>query len=178
MNRTIKKPLTLLISMLLLIDLTGCVSRGDTKNPLNPIGAKSQADKKMSTVIFYRSNDHFGLFKFNTISVYVDSNSMSFVSKDTDTNFVLEASRSEYMSNKYTPGVHTFSMKNIASQTANLKAGQTYYLAVSFHIAGIAGLQFRTKENFLESTKIAKKIKYTGGKCDAFWGCPTQVVNE
>ena len=56
MNRTFKAFLTLIISMILLTNLTGCAS-GDIKTPLNPIGMKNQTDKEMSTVVFYLGSD-------------------------------------------------------------------------------------------------------------------------
>ena len=177
MNRILKISLTLLISTLFLINLTGCATRGDIKNPLDPVGVTSQTDKEMATVVFYRSNDHLGIVQdfLTPIVVQVDSISVGLVT-NLDPNFYLEASRSTYMSNKYTPGTHTFSFGPFFAQTANLEAGKTYYLATTYHLGGTKGLQFRTKENFLKSTKKAKQIEYKG-KCD-IWGCPTQVVNQ
>ena len=64
MNRTFKAFLTLIISMILLTNLTGCAS-GDIKTPLNPIGMKNQTDKEMSTVVFYLGSG-FGAFDFFT----------------------------------------------------------------------------------------------------------------
>ena len=176
MNRILKISLTLLISTLFLINLTGCATRGDIKNPLDPVGVTTQTDKEMATVVFYRSNDWLGTFNFDPLGVKVDSISASFNVSDLYPNFYLEASRSTYMSNKYTPGTHTFSFGPFFAQTANLEAGKTYYLAATFHAGATKGLQFRTKENFLKSTKKAKQIEYKG-KCD-IWGCPTQVVNQ
>ena len=178
MNRILKISLTLLISTLFLINLTGCATRGDIKNPLDPVGVKSQTDKEMATVVFYRSNDHLGLLNFDSLGVKVDDIAAGMVSEDTDPNSLLYASRSKYMANKYTPGTHTFSFGPFFAQTANLEAGKTYYLATSFHLGGTKGLQFRTKENFLKSTKNAKQIEHTGEKCNAWSGCPTQVVNQ
>jgi hypothetical protein len=177
MNSALKTSLIFLFSIILLSNLTGCASRGDIKNPLNPVGVLSQTDKEMATVVFYRSNDHLGLLNTDVLIVSVDDISMSIASEDTDPNFYLEANRKEYMSNEYTAGVHTFSFGPVFPQTAELEAGKTYYLAVSFHLGGTKGLQFRTKENFLESTKNAKQIEYTGEKCNGWSGCPKQVVN-
>ena len=177
MNKVINKISTLTVSILLLIGISGCESRGDIKIPLEPIGIESQSNKKMATVVFYRSNDHLGLMQFSPITIRVDSPSMAFVSEDTDTNFILRASRSEYMSNTYTPGVHTFSVGDIMSQVANLKASKTYYLAQTFHLGGITGIQFRTKQDFLESVENAKQIEYTGEKCNSWSGCTTRLVN-
>ena len=175
MNQMLKTFVTLIISMLLLINLTGCVAKGSIENPIDLVGVKSQTDKEMATVVFYRSNDHFGLLNFDSLVIQVDSISVGLLT-DLDPNFYLEASRSKYMSNKYTPGTHTFSFGPFFAQTAKLEAGKTYYLATSFHLGGTKGLQFRTKENFLKSTKKAKQIEYKG-KCD-IWGCPTQIVNQ
>ena len=173
MNRILKISLTLLISTLFLINLSGCATRGDIKNPLDPVGVTTQTDKEMSTVVFYRSNDHFGLLQnfLTPLVVKVDDISVGMNPKSW-----LMASRSTYMANKYTPGTHTFSFGPFFAQTANLEAGKTYYLATSYHLGGTKGLQFRTKENFLKSTKKAKQIEYKG-KCD-IWGCPTQIVNQ
>ena len=179
MNRILKISLTLLISTLFLINLTGCATRGDIKNPLDPVGVTTQTDKEMSTVVFYRSNDHFGLLNFDSLTVTVDSIAVAgWVTEDTDPNLYLDASRSKYMANKFTPGTHTFSFGPFFAQTANLEAGKTYYLATSFHLGGTKGLQFRTKENFLKSTKNAIQIEHTGGKCNGWSGCPTQAVNQ
>ena len=181
MNRMLKTSLTLIFSLILLTNLTGCAS-GDIKTPLNPIGMKNQTDKEMSTVVFYLGSG-FGAFDFfETQTVKVDDPSLGLVSEDTDPNFLLQANMEfthrEYMSNQYTPGIHTFSFGPFFAQTANLEAGKTYYLATSFHLGGTKGLQFRTKENFLKSTKNAKQIEYTGEKCNGWSGCPIQYVIE
>ena len=113
MNRTFKGSLTLIISMILLTNLTGCAS-GDIKTPLNPIGMKNQTDKEMSTVVFYLGSGFGFLDVFEILTVKVDDPSLGLVSEDTDPNFLLQASKEfthrEYMSNKYTPGKHTFSL--------------------------------------------------------------------
>ena len=178
----LKTFVTLIISTLLLINLTGCVAKGSIENPIDLVGVKSQTDKEMATVVFYRSKDHFGVLNFDELAVKVDDISVGMMSEDTDPNFYLEASRSEYMSNTYMPGIHTFSLGPIWVQTVDLEAGKTYYLAVSFYpggwlIDGTKGLEFRTKGNFLKSTTTASQIEYSGEKCDA-WSCPTQLVKQ
>jgi|TARA_B110000238_G_C15907340_1_gene344665 hypothetical protein len=177
----LKTFLTIIVSTLLLTNLTGCAN-GNTKDPLKPVGVKSQTDKKLSTVVFYRSDDSFGSLDFGEITAKVDDVSAGIMSEDSNPNFYLEASRSEYMSNTYMPGIHTFSLGPLWVQTVDLEAGKTYYLAVAFYpggylIDGTRGLEFRTKENFLKSTTTASQIEYTGEKCSQWSGCPKQVVN-
>ena len=182
MNRTFKGSLALIISMILLTNLTGCAS-GDIKTPLNPIGMKNQTDKEMSTVIFYLGSG-FGAFDFfETLTVKVDDPSMGLVSEDTNPKFLLQANKEltlrEYMSNKYTPGKHTFSLGPLFVQTVNLEAGRTYYLAAEKDILlGVRSLRFRTYDNFIKWTKNAKQIEFTGEKCDGWSGCPMQDVIE
>ena len=178
MNLVLKTFVTLIISTLLLINLTGCAAKGTIENPIDLVGVKSQTDKEMATVVFYRSKDHLGILNFDELYVKVDDISAGMMTEDTDPNFYLEASRSEYMSNEYTSGMHTFSVGPFFAQTVNLEAGKTYYLATSFHLGGTKGLQFRTKEDFLKSTKNAKQIEYTGEKCSQWSGCPKQVVKQ
>tara|TARA_B100000795_G_C22603173_1_gene362077 strand:- start:120 stop:668 length:549 start_codon:yes stop_codon:yes gene_type:complete len=181
----LKTLLTLIISTLFLINLSGCAN-GNIKEPLKPVGVKSQTDEKLSTVVFYRSDDSFGTLDFGATTAKVDDVSAwgfgILSEEDAYPNFYLKASRSEYMSNTYMPGIHTFSLGPIWVQTVDLEAGKTYYLAVSFYpggwlIDGTKGLEFRTKGNFLKSTTTASQIEYSGEKCDA-WSCPTQLVKQ
>ena len=108
---------------------------------------------------------------------------MGFASEDTDPKFLLQANKEfthrEYMSNKYTPGKHTFSLGPLFVQTVNLEAGRTYYLAVDKDLLlGVRSLRFRTYEDFIKWTKNAKQIEFTGEKCDGWSGCPMQDVIE
>ena len=80
MNQMLKTFLTLIISTLLLINLTGCAN-GNTKDPLKPVGVKSQTDKKLSTVVFYRSDDSFGSLDFGEITAKVDDVSAGIMSE-------------------------------------------------------------------------------------------------
>ena len=182
MNRILKASLTLIISMTLLTNLTGCAS-GDIKTPLTPIGVKNQTDKGMATVVFYLGSG-FGIYDlFETLTVKVDDPNMGLVSEDTDPNFLLQASREmtlrKYMSNQYTPGKHTFSFGNLFVQTVDLEAGRTYYLAAEKELLiGVKSLKFRTYDNFIKWTKNAKQIEFTGEKCDGWAGCPVQDVIE
>ena len=102
----LKTFLTIIVSTLLLTNLTGCAN-GNTKDPLKPVGVKSQTDNKLSTVVFYRSDDSFGSLDFGEITAKVDDVSVGIMSEDSNPNFYLEASRSEYMSNTYMPGIHS-----------------------------------------------------------------------
>ena len=113
----------------------------------------------------------------------MDDPSLGLVSEDTDPNFLLQANMEfthrEYMSNKYTPGKHTFSLGPLFVQTVNLEAGRTYYLAADKDLLlGVISLRFRTYEDFIKRTKNAKQIEHTGEKCNVWSGCPTQVVNQ
>jgi hypothetical protein len=180
MKKVIKIFLMLVISMPLLTSIGGCTSAGDIKNPLTPIGTLKEANKKTATVKFYRSSDNFGIFKTSDYRISIDRDTvygMSF-SKDTDTNKFMETNRSVYMSRELEPGVHTFYLNAINEKIATLEAGRTYYLSVSFHIGGLEGLSFRTKEDFLKETLESSLIEYTGKGCNSWDGCPTRVVNE
>ena len=51
----------------------------------------------------------------------------------------------------------------------------TYYLCITFSIGGIAGLEFRTKQDFLEETKGDNQVKLIGEWSD--WdGYKTEIV--
>ena len=178
MKKIIKLLLTLIISVTALTTITGCTSAGDIKNPVNPIGTYKNDSKNTATVKFYRSSDHFGLLQFNDYVTLIDkSMSEKFVSDKTNPSDRMLTNREFYMSKEIAPGVHSFLMTPVAEQVARLEAGNVYYLAVSFHIGGLAGLQFRTRDDFLEAAASSKLVEWTG-KCSAIWGCPTKIVNE
>ena len=175
----IKIFLMLAISAPFLVGVSGCVSSGDIKNQLTPIGTLKSANKETATVYFYRSSDHFGILQFEDFGVLIDTKfKWELASEDTDISNTMITNRSTYMTKELEPGVHNFYHGELFSNVvANLEAGRTYYLAVAFHVGGVSSLEFRTRDNFLAETKNSKLMEWTG-KCTSDEGCPRRLVNE
>jgi hypothetical protein len=178
MNK-LMKILMLIISIPLLASIGGCVSSGDIKNPLTPIGTLKDTNKGTATVYFYRSSDHFGIFQLVDFGVLIDTKfKWELPSEDTDISNKMVTNRSTYMTKELEPGVHNFYHGELFSNVvADLEAGRAYYLAVAFHVGGISSLEFRTRDNFLAETKDSKLMEWTG-KCSSDKGCPRRLVNE
>lgn len=166
------------LGIIFIIALSGRFSRGDLKNPLDPIGALKNHTKQMATVKFYRTTPLSGSLEF--IDICVDYNKKQ-DDKFLDPNKMMCANRDIYMSKEIKPGVYAFSLGigEISKQTVNLKAGFTYYLAITFTalplLNGLAGLQFKTKSDFIKETKGDKEIYFTG-ECNAWSGCDYEVI--
>ena len=83
----------------------------------------------------------------------------------------MTADRNHYSVETITPGIHWFSMgiAKIAKQTVLLEAGKVYYLAVSFVVGGLQGLEFRTQKEFIKDTEGDTQIELI--KCDVGKNC-------
>jgi hypothetical protein len=163
--------------------LSGCaVSRGNLENPvLIPSTQSLATDNKKATVKFYRSSDHFGLLQFSDYTVFTDYE----IGKYEDgfnVDEMMLANRTKYTIKTFTPRIYSFSFMNLLNrgifkQTANLEEGKIYYLAVSFHLGGIAGLEFRTKDEFDRDTEGDIQIEFTG-ECTYWKGCDYHEVGS
>lgn len=158
--------------------LSGCaVSRGTLENPaLIPSTEFSAIDNKKATVKFYRSSDNLGLLQFNDYFVITDYEAGKY-EDGYNVDEVMIANRSNYTVKTFTPGIHWFSFRGMSKQTANLEAGKIYYLAVSFHFGGIAGLEFRTQDEFDKDTEGDLQIELTG-ECDFWTGCDYREIDH
>lgn len=158
--------------------LSGCASsRGSLEAPASIPSTQSLAvDNKKATVKFYRSSDGFGVMQFQDYFVITDYEA----GKHDDgynVDEVMIANRSNYTVKTFSPGVHWFSFRGMSKQTVNLEAGKVYYLAVSFHVGGIAGLEFRTKDEFDKDTEGDLQIEFTG-ECDFWKGCDYREIDS
>ena len=163
-------------SIIICLILSGCaVNRGSHEEPeLIPSTQSLAANSDKATVKFYRSSDHFGVLQFGDYFVIADYKAGKY--KDGyNVDEVMMANRRNYTVKKFTPGVHWFSFRGMSKQTVNLKAGKIYYLAVSFHLGGIAGLEFRTKDEFDKDTEGDLQIEFTG-ECGFWKGCDYREI--
>ena len=150
--------------------LNGCV-RGTLNKPLL-IPSTPSIDNEKATVKFYRSSDSFGLLTITPVVVQID-----FDQKNNNFRDLLKlgksmaADRNHYSVETITPGIHWFSMgiASLAKQTVLLEAGKVYYLAVSFHVGGLQGLEFRTQKEFIKDTEGDTQIELI--KCDFGKNC-------
>lgn len=150
--------------------LNGCaVSRGKPESPLLVPSVKAIDYSNKATVKFYRSSDHFGLLQFNDYFVITDYESGKY-ENGYNVDEVMLANRSNFSVKTFPPGIHWFSFRGRSKQTVNLEAEKIYYLAVSFHLFGIAGLEFRGQEEFEKDTEGDSQIEFTG-ECDFWTGC-------
>jgi len=150
--------------------LNGCV-RGTLNKPLL-IPSTPSIDNEKATVKFYRSSDSLGLLTFTPVTVQIDfdqkNNNFSDLMK---LGKSMTADRNHYSVETITPGIHWFSMgiAKIAKQTVLLEAGKVYYLAVSFLVGGLQGLEFRTQKEFIKDTEGDTQIELI--KCDSGRNC-------
>ena len=150
--------------------LNGCV-RGTLNKPLL-IPSTPSIDNEKATVKFYRSSDSFGLLRFTPVTVQIDfdqkNNNFSDLMK---LGKSMTADRNHYSVETITPGIHWFSMgiSGLAKQTVLLEAGKVYYLAVSFVVGGLQGLEFRTQKEFIKDTEGDTQIELI--KCDFGKNC-------
>ena len=134
--------------------LNGCV-RGTLNKPFL-IPSTPSIDNEKATVKFYRSSDSFGFLSITPVTVQIDfdqkNNNFSDLMK---LGKSMTADRNHYSVETITPGIHWFSMgiSGIAKQTVLLEAGKVYYLAVSFHVGGLQGLEFRTQKEFIKDIR-------------------------
>ena len=150
--------------------LNGCV-RGTLNKPLL-IPSTPSIDNEKATVKFYRSSDSFGFLSITPVTVQID-----FDQKNNNFRDLLKlgksmtADRNHYSVETITPGIHWFSMgiAKIAKQTVLLEAGKVYYLAVSFLVGGLQGLEFRTQKEFIKDTEGDTQIELI--KCDSGKNC-------
>ncbi len=143
--------------------LSGCTSNGSLSSPLNPPHSNSHNYKSKATVKFYRSSDHFGVLQMSDYYISIDSKGTKKHTFSKKKNTVI-VNRNNFMIKRLKQGIYTFSlgMGAMAQQTAYLEAGKTYYLAVTFSPGGLAGLAFRSKDEFKKETKDDAEIKLTG----------------
>ena len=150
--------------------LNGCV-RGTLNKPLL-IPSTPSIDNEKATVKFYRSSDFSGLLTITPMVVQID-----FDQKNNNFSDLLKlgksmtADRNHYSVETITPGIHWFSMgiSGLAKQTVLLEAGKVYYLAVSFLVGGLQGLEFRTQKEFIKDTEGDTQIELI--KCDSGKNC-------
>ena len=178
MKNPIRILLVLLVSIPLLTSFAGGTSNGDRKSPLTPIGFLKDKDKEVATVKVYRSSDHFGILQFGSLYVLADKELEWGLADGTKLSDFMETSRDTYTSKDFKPGVHKFTHHKMPSGTviANLEAGRTYYLAVAFYLGGLSGLEFRTRDNFLNETKSSKLIE-KAAECGPGKNCTKRVTN-
>ena len=150
--------------------LNGCV-RGTLNKPLL-IPSTPSIDNEKATVKFYRSSDSFGLLTMTPVVVQIDFDKKDYNSTDLrKLGKSLTANRNHYSVETITPGIHWFSMGYgiLAKQTVLLEAGKVYYLAVSFVVGGLQGLEFRTQKEFIKDTEGDTQIELI--KCDSGKNC-------
>lgn len=169
-----------IISILFCILLGGC-ALGTYEIPLAPPSIPSN-DKEYATVVFYPSDAVAGRAFFGKKQEY-----LAFIDVDEIVETIpiskamiatrqgLTESKREYSVVKVAPGIHTFwlpvGLIKRGEQTADLKAGETYYLSVRFEGAGGTGyLRFTDEDNFLKESNGAVEIRLTEGFGVSFWG--------
>ena len=162
-----------IILTLCCILLGGC-ALGTYEIPLAPPSIPS-SDSGYATVVFYPSDAVAGRSLFGKKQEY-----MAFIDVDEVTATIplsqamiatrkgLTESQREYSVAKVSPGVHTFwlpvGLVRRGVQTADLKAGETYYLSVRFEGFGGTGfLRFTDKDTFLKEANGAVEIRLTEG---------------
>lgn len=160
--------------------LGGC-ALGTYENPLAPPSIPS-SDKEYATVVFYPSDVVAGRAFFGKKQEY-----LAFIDVDEIVETIpisqamiatrqgLTESKREYSVVKISPGIHTFwlpvGLIKRGEQTADLKAGETYYLSVRFEGAGGTGfLRFTDEDNFLKESNGAVEIRLTEGFGVSFLG--------
>lgn len=164
------------------IFLSSCVTRGDLKNPINPISSYENTGKTTATVKFYRTTPLSGTLHIGDFLVtpdYEEDYDETKISEDLNTNKVMIANRSNYMVQEFSPGVHTFSFRGPSKQVVKLERGLEYYLAVTFTsfpiLEGIPGLEFKNKRDFLKETKNDTEVEFIN-KCNFWSGCDYHEV--
>lgn len=173
-----KRIVTGVISILLLIGLSGCQSRGSLQAPLKPLTAYENNGKETATVYTYRSSDHFGLLAIGFQPVVIDEKIEDF--DDDGIELVMGAHRTGYTIKEFKPGIHSFAYGSLGrqgKQTVQLEKGKNYYLSITFAIFGTPGLQFKTKEDFLKETAEDNQIEIIG-KWNAMTGYDYKIVNK
>jgi len=152
-----KKLIALILSC---IFLGGCGtgSLGTYSNPLKPESAPNK-DQRYATVVFYRTDSLFsGIMTPDECIALInyDKNKQKYSRSE-----FLGATRSGYTEAKLSPGIYKFSLVTLISndrsaQTAQLNAGETYYLSLVFrHIPPfilnpLPALRFTSEEEFLK----------------------------
>lgn len=162
-----------IVLILFCILFGGCAS-GTYNMPLAPPSIPS-SDKEYATIVFYPSDAVVGRAFFGKKQEY-----LAFIDVDEITETIpisqamiatrqgLSENKREYSVVKISPGIHTFwlpvGLIKRGEQTADLKAGETYYLSVRFEGAGGTGfLRFTDEDNFLKESKGAVEIRLTEG---------------
>lgn len=147
--------------------ITGCVTRGEVSKPLTPIGTSQSEKNELAIINFYRSTDAFGLLSPVTTYGVVATDPEGFTEKhDQDYSRIWIADRSLYSSIGIKPGTYNFRFRGMSaqvshdfsSQIAKVEGGKSYYLAVSFSVGGVAGLEFRDKQDFDNATKDRERV--------------------
>lgn len=174
-NKLLISGLAILISQFL---ISGCVTRGEASKPLTPIGTDQSEKTELAIINFYRSTDAFGLLQFIMTYGVVATDPEGFSEKyDQDYSRIWIADRSLHSSIGIKPGTYNFRFRGMSaqvshdfsSQIAKVEAGKSYYLAVSFSVGGVAGLEFRDKQDFDNATKNTERVvkvksfNYTNG---------------
>ena len=189
-----KRIISLIICCVL---LGGCyalaTSRGTYNDPLMPESTPNE-DKQHATVIFYRTDSLLS-------SAMAGEEWIVFINYDKSKTYyspseLLVANSKGYSVTKLSPGIYKFSLATLASrdhsaQTAQLKAGETYYLSLVFkHILPdlwsllnpISALQFTSQDNFLKETDGLSELRITKGRdlnATGWWKSnPYEVVKK
>lgn len=162
---TVKKLVTLILCCLL---LSSCAI-GTRDKPLVPQSVPNN-DSEHATVVFYVSDGIAGAIKRlgRDFIAVVDETEFK---QDYPISKMLIANRKGHSVTKLSPGIHTFWLNSFGIETADLKAGATYYLSVRFEGAGGTGfLRFTDEDNFLKESKGAVEIRLTEGFGVSFLG--------
>ena len=154
---TVKKLVTLILCCLL---LSSCAI-GTRDKPLVPQSVPSN-DSEHATVVFYVSDGIAGAIKRlgRDFIAVVDETEFK---QDYPISKMLIANRKGHSVTKLSPGIHTFWLNSFGIETADLKAGATYYLSIRFMFGGGYYLRFTDKSNFLEEAEGTVEIRLTKG---------------
>ncbi len=145
----VKRIVTGIISILLLIGLSGCQSRGSLQTPLKPLTNYEDNGKETATVYVYRSSDHFGLLAIGFQPVVIDEKIEDF--DDDGIDLVMGAHRTGYTVKEFKLGIHSFAYGSLArqgKQTVQLEKGKTIIYQLHLQYLVLQDYNLKLKQIF------------------------------